>query len=65
MANDFNVIASRAPGDPDNVVELICDMPQACLIGVAENLPNADVTVDWFQIVQTLTKALDEVRKKE
>lgn len=52
-------------GDPDNVVEVVCDMSQAFLSGIAENLPSAEVTVDWFHIVQTFTKALDEVRKKE
>ncbi|WP_280565245.1 ISL3 family transposase [Chromohalobacter sp. 48-RD10] len=52
-------------GDSDNVVEVVCDMSQAFLSGVAEHLPNAEVTVDWFHIVQTFTKALDEVRKKE
>ncbi|SFU98827.1 Transposase [Halomonas korlensis] len=32
---------------------------------MAEHLPNAEVTVDGFPIVQTFTKALDEMRKKE
>ncbi|WP_293726532.1 transposase, partial [Thiolapillus sp.] len=27
--------------------------------------PQAEVTVDWFHIVQTFTRALDEVRKRE
>jgi len=52
-------------GNPDNVVEVVCDMSQAFLSGVAKDLPSAEVTVDWFHIVQTFTKALDEVRKKE
>ncbi|WP_308340206.1 transposase [Thiolapillus sp.] len=30
-----------------------------------ESLPQAEVTVDWFHIVQTFTRALDEVRKRE
>tara|TARA_R110002012_G_scaffold292843_1_gene488218 strand:+ start:396 stop:542 length:147 start_codon:yes stop_codon:yes gene_type:complete len=32
---------------------------------VTEYLPQAEVTVDWFHIVQTFTKRLDDVRKKE
>ena len=40
-------------------------MSQAFLSGVAEHLPKAEVTVDWFHIVQTFTKRLGEVRKKE
>ena len=61
----FSDFLAAHGGDPDNVVEVVCDMSQAFLSGVAENLPNAEVTVDWFHIVQTFTKALDEVRKKE
>ncbi|WP_236645462.1 transposase [Aidingimonas lacisalsi] len=61
----FSAFLAAHGGDPDNVVEVVCDMSQAFLSGVAENLPNAEVTVDWFHIVQTFTKALDGVRKKE
>ncbi len=61
----FSAFLSAHGGDPDNVVEVVCDMSQAFLSGVAENLPKAEVTVDWFHIVQTFTKRLDEVRKKE
>lgn len=61
----FSAFLAAHGGDPDNVIEMVCDMSQAFLSGVAENLPNAEVTFDWFHIVQTFTKALDEVRKKE
>ncbi|MFO8044397.1 MAG: ISL3 family transposase [Halomonas sp.] len=61
----FSAFLAKHGGDPDNVVEVVCDMSQAFLSGVARHLPSADVTVDWFHIVQTFTKALDEVRKKE
>jgi len=61
----FSAFLASHGGDPDNVVEVVCDMSQAFLSGVAEHLPKADVTVDWFHIVQTFTKRLDEVRKKE
>ena len=61
----FSAFLAAHGGDPDNVVEVVCDMSQAFLSGVAEHLPKAEVTVDWFHIVQTFTKALDEVRKKE
>ena len=42
-----------------------CDMSPVFLSGVTEYLSKAEVTVDWFHIVQTFTKRLDEVRKKE
>ena len=40
-------------------------MSPAFLSGVAGQLPKAQVTVDWFHIVQTFTRALDDVRKAE
>ena len=52
-------------GDTDDVVEVVCDMSPAFLSGITEHLPKAEITVDWFHIVQTFTKRLDEVRKKE
>lgn len=61
----FSVFLAKHGGDQGNVVEVVCDMSQAFLSGVATHLPNAEVTVDWFHIVQTFTKALDEVRKRE
>lgn len=61
----FSAFLAAHGGDPDNVIEVVCDMSHAFLSGVAEHLPRAEVTVDWFHIVQTFTKRLDEVRKKE
>ena len=52
-------------GDCANIREAVCDMSPAFLRGVAEELPNAEVTVDWFHIAQTFTQALDDVRKQE
>jgi len=52
-------------GHPRQVLEVVCDMSGAFLSGVPEHLPNAQITVDWFHIVQTFTRALDEVRKAE
>lgn len=61
----FSAFLAEQGGHPDNVIEVVCDMSQAFLNGVAENLPQAHVTIDWFHIVQTFTKALNEVRKNE
>lgn len=61
----FSAFLEAHEGDPANIREAVCDMSPAFLSGVAEELPNAQVTVDWFHIVQTFTKALDEVRKQE
>ena len=40
-------------------------MSPAFLSGITKHLPKAEVTVDWFHIVQAFTKRLDAVRKKE
>ena len=61
----FGQFLKRHGGNPDNVVEVVCDMSAAFLSGIAETMPRAEVTVDWFHIVQTFTRAVDEVRKKE
>ncbi|MGB5761144.1 MAG: ISL3 family transposase [Sedimenticolaceae bacterium] len=52
-------------GNPEQVLEVVCDMSGAFLSAVPTHLPNAQITVDWFHIVQTFTRALDEVRKAE
>ena len=52
-------------GHPDRILEVVCDMSSAFLSAVSEQLPNAQITVDWFHIVQTFTHALNEVRKAE
>jgi transposase len=52
-------------GEPTWVVEAVCDMSPAFLAALAESLPRASVTVDWFHVVQLFTKAVDQVRKAE
>jgi len=40
-------------------------MSIAFLSGVDEELPNAEVTIDWFHVVQIFNKVVDQVRKQE
>jgi len=61
----FRAFLEQHNGSPEQILEVVCDMSGAFLSGVAEQLPNAQVTVDWFHIVQIFTRALDEVRKAE
>lgn len=51
--------------DANKVTEIVCDMSPAFLSGIRENFPKADVTVDWFHIVQKFVAAVDETRKAE
>jgi len=52
-------------GNADNVVEVVCDMSPAFLSAVGENFEHANITVDWFHVVQMFTRAVDSVRKQE
>lgn len=52
-------------GNPDNVVEVVCDMSPAFLAAAEDTFAYVAVTVDWFHVVQLLTRALDEVRRLE
>ncbi len=52
-------------GDPGRVTEVVCDMSPAFLAAVGKAFPDAAVTVDWFNVVQLFTKAVDDVRKAE
>ena len=52
-------------GDPQQVLEVVCDMSPAFINGVKEHLPEATTTVDWFHIVQVFTRSVDSVRKLE
>ncbi len=61
----FSEFLTAHQGDPQAVQEVVCDMSPAFLKGVEEHLPKAEITVDWFHIVQIFTRALDEVRKRE
>ena len=61
----FSDFLKAHKGDPLHIQEAVCDMSPAFLSGVKEALPHAEITVDWFHIVQTFTRALDEVRKQE
>ncbi len=52
-------------GHPDNICEVVCDMSPAFLSAVKKNFSSAEVTVDWFHVVQLFTSAVDSVRRLE
>ena len=61
----FRVFLKTHGGNASNVVEVVCDMSPAFLAAIATEFPGANVTVDWFHVVQLFTKAVDDVRKAE
>ena len=62
---EFKAFLKEHGGDTAHVVEVVCDMSPAFLSGVAKEFPEANVTVDWFHVVQLFTRAVDDVRKAE
>ena len=52
-------------GAPERILEVVSDMSGSFVSGVREHFKNAEVTVDWFHVVQLFTKAVDDVRKAE
>jgi transposase len=61
----FRAFLESHIGHPEHILEVVCDMYGAFLSAVPKHLPNAQITVDWFHIVQTFTRALDEAHKTD
>lgn len=62
---EFKVWLQTHGGSADDVMEVVCDMSPAFLAAVKEEFGEANVTVDWFHVVQLFTRAVDDVRKLE
>ena len=52
-------------GETGHITEVVCDMSPAFLAAIGETFEQANVTVDWFHVVQLFTRAVDDVRKAE
>ncbi len=52
-------------GHPDQVTEVCQDMSEAYLVGVLEQLQEAEITFDRYHVKAQLNAAVDEVRKAE
>ena len=61
----FKAFLEQHGGKPGHIVEVVCDMSPAFLAAIGETFEQANVTVDWFHVVQLFTKAVDDVRKAE
>lgn len=62
---EFRSFLKSRGGSAANITQVVCDMSQAFLSGVKQYLHNANVTIDWFHIVQKFVKAVDDTRKLE
>ena len=61
----FAAFLQRHGGDPSLITDVSCDMSEAFLSGIAQELPNARVTLDRFHIVKLIGDAVDAVRRRE
>ena len=61
----FRHFLRKHGGNHQNIAEVVCDMSPAFLAAIGKSFPSANVTVDWFHVVQLFTTAVDEVRKAE
>jgi len=61
----FKAFLAAHGGRPARVAQVVCDMSPAFLAALAREFPRAEVSVDWFHVVQLFTSAVDEVRKAE
>jgi len=52
-------------GDAHHIHEVACDMSPAFTKGVADELPQAEITYDRFHVMQLLGAAVDAVRREE
>lgn len=61
----FSQFLKEHDGNPENVMEVVSDMSGAFIASVKTNFKNAELTVDWFHVVQLFTQAVNEVRVAE
>lgn len=52
-------------GVADQIVNACCDMSPAFIRGIADHLPQAEITFDRYHVVAQLSDAVDQVRRGE
>ena len=61
----FKAYLKAHGGSFRNITEVVCDMSPAFLSAANKELLFSAVTIDWFHVVQTFTRAVDNVHKLE
>jgi transposase len=61
----FKRFLAEHRGTADNILEVTCDMSRPFLSGIRKHFSKAEITVDWFHVVQIFTKAVNKVRVLE
>lgn len=62
---DFAQELARRGVKAEQIREVSCDMSPAMIKGIAENLPEANITFDKFHVFKLLGDAIDKVRRQE
>lgn len=62
---DFCEDLGKHDGDPGKIADVSCDMSPAFIKGIAENLPNAEITFDKFHLMKIINGAVSDIRKSE
>ncbi len=62
---DFAQELARRGVKAEQIGEVSCDMSPAMIKGIAENLPEANITFDKFHVFKLLSDAIDKVRRHE
>jgi transposase len=62
---DFTESLERKGGKKENIEIVSMDMSPAFISGVMDNLPDSHLVFDKFHLIQSLNKALEEVRISE
>lgn len=61
----FKKFLKEHGGKPENIIEVVSDMSGAFISAVKGHFKEAQITVDWFHVVQLFSRAVDEVRRAE
>lgn len=62
---DFARELARRGVRAEQIRDVSCDMSAAMIKGIAENLPEAEITFDKFHVFKLLSDAIDKVRRQE
>ena len=62
---DFVEALEQQKGNKEQVKSVSCDMSSAFIKGIRENLPNAKITFDKFNIIKIINEGVDRVRRAE
>jgi transposase len=61
----FSEVLADHHGQSEQIRHASIDMSKAYISGLGQHLPNAEITFDWFHIIQLANQAVNAVREAE